>query len=107
MLVQQIVREFRAPLFQHALGFGATKLRAVGIGLLSRLLAFNALLKSLQIDHVRQDRLRRNRSASVLRPDQRALARSPAGMTAIRELSVIAVGWSLKKRNHSTTIALL
>jgi hypothetical protein len=52
MLIQQVVRALRAPFVQNAFGFGSAKPRPVGFGLFRRLISFNALSKSFQVDYV-------------------------------------------------------
>jgi hypothetical protein len=53
MLIQHVAGAVGARLVPFAFGFGAAETRPVGFGLLRRLMPFDPLLKSLQIDDVR------------------------------------------------------
>jgi hypothetical protein len=52
MLIQQVVGATGALLVQNAFGFGSAKPRAIGLGLLFRLLSFGAFLETLQTDYI-------------------------------------------------------
>src|SRR5882757_6398852 len=55
MLVEPAAGFVGALFVERALGFGATKSRTIGFGLLRRLPALIALLESLQVDDVAHD----------------------------------------------------
>jgi hypothetical protein len=57
VLIQQVASTVFAPLIAYALGFGSAEPRAVDLGVLRRLLARHARLKSLQVDDLAEDRL--------------------------------------------------
>jgi hypothetical protein len=56
MLIQQVVRTTCAPLVESALGFSTTESRAIGVGLSRSVVTRCALLKSIEINQVSQDR---------------------------------------------------
>jgi hypothetical protein len=52
MLIQEVAGARGALLVQNAFGFGPAKPRAIGLGLLLRLLSLSALLETFQIDYI-------------------------------------------------------